>query len=129
MTQANLFELRNAPISIIFSTSGIDGKPHLTYQKGKTIQNFRGDQIDQQETAIGTMVSVTLKSAPDLHSIVLSVLLPQVNIPNDKSRVVVKTEAIVTTIRTSIAGPKLVNGSVQTYKFTAMKGYAMSVEF
>lgn len=129
MTQANLFDLKSADYKISFSTSSLDGRPHFSYTKGKVTKNFVGDQIKQEETAIGNLISVVLKSVPDLQTVVLSVLLPQVNIPHDKDSINFKTEGIVTTIKTSIAGPKLVSGAVQSYKYSVLRGVAKAVFF
>jgi hypothetical protein len=43
--------------------------------------------------------------------------------------VIVKTQAIVTTIRTSFGGPQLVSGQIQTYKAWTLKGFASAAEF
>jgi len=129
MQQTNLFDLHNATLKISYSSSSLNGQPQLSYQKGATTMNFHGNQLRQKSTEIGTLISVTLKNVPDLHSIVLSLLLPQVNIPTGQSQVQVSIKAIETTIRTSIAGPNLVKGQVQTYKTYTLKGTAQSVLF
>jgi len=129
MQQTNLFDLHNATLKISYSSSSLNGQPQLSYQKGATTMNFHGNQLRQKSTEIGALISVTLKNVPDLHSIVLSLLLPQVNIPTGQSQVQVSIKAIETTIRTSIAGPNLVKGQVQTYKTYTLKGTAQSVLF
>ena len=102
MQQTNLFDLHNATLKISYSSSSLNGQPQLSYQKGATTMNFHGNQLRQKSTEIGALISVTLKNVPDLHSIVLSLLLPQVNIPTGQSQVQVSIKAIETTIRTSI---------------------------
>jgi hypothetical protein len=129
MNQANLFDLRNLTLKINYSASGSDGKPHLSYHKGNIQLNFRGSQIRRKETDIGTLVSVTLKTVPDLYSRVFSLLLPQVNIPENGSEVAVNVKALETTVKTSIAGPDLVSGQVQAYKVYSLIGKARSVVF
>ena len=129
MQEANLFELHSATLKVTYSASSLDGKPQLSYKKGKTLLNFRGSQIRQKPTEIGTLVSVTLKAVPDSRTIVFSLLLPLVNVPDDDPTVHVSIKAIETTNRTSIAGPKLVKGQVQTYKTYSLKGTAKSVLF
>ena len=129
MQQANLFDLQNATLKIDFSASSLDGRPQLRYRKGAVDLNFRGNQIRQKQTEIGTLVSVTLKSVPDSRSIVLSLLLPQVNVPLNHPSAAVSVKAFETTVRTSIGGPNLVNGPVQTYKVYALRGTARSVVF
>ena len=126
MQQANLFELHNATLKVTYSSSSLDGKPQLSYQKGATSRSFRGSQVRHKQTEIGTLVSVTLKSVPDSRSIVFSLLLPQVNVSTDQH---VNIKAFETTIRTSIGGPDLVKGQVQTYKVYSLQGTAKSVVF
>ena len=129
MEQANLFELHNATLKITYSSSSFDGKPQLNYRKGATSLNFRGSQVRHKPTEIGTLISVTLKSVPDSRTVVLSLLLPQVNTSAGSSGVQVSVKALETTIRTSIGGPNLVKGQVQTYKAYSLKGTAKHVLF
>lgn len=129
MQQANLFTLHNATLKISYSASSLDGKPQLSYTKGGTTLNFRGNQVRHKPTEIGTLISVTLKAIPDSRTVVFSLLLPLVNVPDDRPSIAVSIKAIETTNRTSIAGPKLVKGQVQTYKVYSLKGTAQSVLF
>ncbi|MFZ2899175.1 MAG: hypothetical protein WA004_11160 [Saprospiraceae bacterium] len=129
MHPANLFDLKNLSLKIHYSDSGIDGKPHLSYQKGKVQLNFSGSQIRRKETEIGTLVSVTLKTVPDLYARVFSLLLPRVNVPANSSEVAVTVKALETTVKTSIGGPDLVSGQLQAYKVYSLGGEARSVVF
>ncbi len=129
MKQANLFELHNAALQITYSTSSLDGKPQLSYKKGATSLNFRGSQLRRKETEIGTLITVSLKVVPDSSTTVFSLLLPRVNVPDKQQHVQIKVKAIETMIRTSIGGPGLVNGQVETYKVYPLKGKASSVLF
>lgn len=116
MKTANLFDLKNLTLKITYSASGIDGKPHLSYQKGNVQLHFKGNQIRRKETEIGTLISVTLKTVPDSYARVFSLLLPRVNVPESSTEVAVNVKTLETTVKTSIAGPHLVSGQVQTYK-------------
>lgn len=129
MVQANLFELHNATLTINYSSSSLDGKPQLSYKKGATTRNFRGSQVRHKLTEIGTLISVTLKSVPDSRSTIFSLLLPQVNVSTDHPHTQVNVKAFETIVRTSIGGPNLVKGQVQTYKVYSLKGTAKSVLF
>lgn len=126
--QANHFELKNFTIQITYSSSSFDGRPQFSYKKGANTQTFRGDEIQHQESAVGTLVSVTLRAIPDLKTILFTLLVPQVNIP-DNENVTIRTKAIETTIKTTIGGPDLVSGSVQTYKTYSFKGVASLLLF
>lgn len=129
MSQANLFSLHNTSLKISYSASSLDGKPQLSYKKGATTLNFRGSQIRAKQTEIGTLLSVTLKSVPDLRTVVFTIILPQVNVPDNDPTVQVNIKALETTSKTSIGGPNLVKGQVQTYKVYTLKGTAQSVLF
>jgi hypothetical protein len=88
---------------------------------------FRGDEIRLAETEIGRTVTVTLEAVPDLHVETLTLLLPPTNLQNGESRL--RTEAITTTHRTSIGGPRLVRGQVLSYATATLSGMARSVVF
>ena len=129
MVQANLFELHDLSLKITYSSSSFDGKPQLTYKKGATTRTFRGVEVRHLKSEIGTLVSVTLKTVPDLATTVFTVLVPQVNVPENHPKAAIETKAIETVVRTSIGGPNLVNGQVQTYKTYSLKGTASHVLF
>lgn len=128
MSQANLFDLHNSTLKVSYSASSLDGKPQLTYKKGATTLSFRGSQIKQKATEIGTLLTVTLKSTPDSRTVFFTIILPQVNVA-EGTPVKVDVKAIETTSRTSIGGPNLVKGQVQTYKVYTLKGTGQSVLF
>jgi hypothetical protein len=62
---ANLYELSGKNIHITYSTSGIDGKPHFSYQDLQQTLSFSGDEIRSAETEIGTLISVTIHMTVD----------------------------------------------------------------
>jgi hypothetical protein len=126
-TEPNLYELSCGSTTLTYSTSGIDGRPQLSYTAGDRCSAFSGDQIRVTETELGRLVSVTLETVPDLHVVTLTLLLPQVNLEDRESRI--RTEAITTTSRTSIGGPRLVKGQVQSYTSATLEGVARSVQF
>ncbi len=129
MEQANLFELHTFTLKITYSSSSLDGKPQLSYEKGATSLHFRGNQLRQVKTEIGTLITVTLKTVPDARIVTLSLLLPQVNVSTADLETRVAVKAIETTTRTSIGGPNLVEGQLQTYKVYSLRGKAKSVFF
>jgi hypothetical protein len=73
-----------------------------------------GEQIRTQENEIGRLVTVTLQAVEDGDSTLLTLLVPRVNL-GDMGEQAIKTIAILTTERWSIAGPSLVTGAVQSY--------------
>ena len=63
----NLYQLQGKNLHVTYSTSGIDGRAHFSYQDTHQSLSFRGDEIRTQETEIGTLVSVTLRRTGDVH--------------------------------------------------------------
>jgi hypothetical protein len=127
-TQPNHFELAGEYTQITYSTTSITGQPQLHYQDQQRDVNVTGDDIRSLETEIGTLVTVTLEVIPDLHTLTLTLLVPQINL-NDGNESPLSTLAILTTHRTSIGGPGLVEGQLQTYEAVALEGTASLVQF
>lgn len=128
----NLFSLQGVghkykDVQISYSTSSITGQPLFTYKDLKGTYSFKGDEIRTQKTEIGTMVTVTLESIPDFRVTTLTLLLPAINL--DGSAKEFKTIAIRTTSKTTIVGPRLVKGALQSYEVINLKGTADSVVF
>ncbi|MCC6588792.1 MAG: hypothetical protein IT168_18995 [Bryobacterales bacterium] len=122
----NLYELTGTRLKVTYSSSSISGKPLLTIRQGRKDQQFTGNEIKTDKTQIGQLITVTLEAQPDRKTVLFSVLLPDVNLP-DSLKSTIKTEAVVTTIKTTIAGPP--KGQVQTYKTVLLSGMARSVDF
>jgi len=118
---------KNKAVSIIYSTSSITGRPIFNYKDSKGTYSFTGDKIRTQKTEMGTMVTVTLESVPDLRVTTLTLIVPAINL--DGSARDFKTIAIRTTSKTTIGGPRLVKGPIQSYKVIDLKGTASSVMF
>jgi hypothetical protein len=107
-------------VHIVYSTTSITGKPIFNYEDSKGTYSILGDEIRTQKTEIGTMITVTLESVPDLHVITLTLLMPAINL--DGSARNFKTIAIRTTSKTTIAGESLVKGAVQSYEVIDLNG-------
>jgi hypothetical protein len=126
--QPNLFQLAGGYTQITYSTTSITGQPQFHYQDHKRDVNVTGEDIRPLETEIGTLVTVMLEVIPDLHTLTVSLLVPQINL-NEANESPLSTPAILTTHRTSIGGPGLVEGQVQTYEVVALEGTASLVTF
>jgi hypothetical protein len=127
--QPNLFELAGEYTRITYSTTSITGQPQFHYQDNQRDLTFTGDDIRLLDTdEIGMLVSVTLEVIPDLHTLTLSVLIPQINLKGETESPL-STLAILTTHLTSIGGPGLVEGPLQTYEVVALEGTARLVDF
>lgn len=126
--QPNQFVLKGRNTEITYSTSSFGGRPQLSYQDTQRQATFSGADIRVVEHAeFGKLVSVTLEQIPDLHTLTLTLLIPAINLGGQEQRF--KTVAILTTQRTSIGGPGLVQGALQTYRTVALNGAARNVEF
>jgi hypothetical protein len=130
--EPNLFDLdgvgsKNKDVHITYSTSSIAGKPIFNYKDSNGAHNFIGSQIRTQETEIDTMVTVTLVVVPDLHTITLTLIVPDINLQN--CPVQFETIAILTTHKNPIGGPCLVKGALQSYEIIELQGTADSVVF
>lgn len=123
---ANLFELTCTDTQITYSTTSIAGTPQFSYSGPKGDHSFSGDEIATRDSALGTEVTVTLETVPDLHTITLTVLIPPIRLPED-NEASFETIGIFTTNHTTIAGPP--EGAGQTYEAITLDGVARSVSF
>ncbi len=121
----NLYQLSGKHLDITYSTSGIDGKPHFSYQDLQQTLSFSGDQIRSVETEIGTLVSVTIRLTVDTGGTSFSLVLPHVSIPGEQS-VPIQTFGITTLHRFSILP---ITGQRDFYTVTRLHGSAARVFF
>jgi hypothetical protein len=128
--EPNLFDLRNDKddIQISFSTSSFAGEPLLHFRRGDEIHSFRGEEIRAVATEFAVQVTVTIEAVPDMRAVTLTLLLPAINLP-ERRESPVETIAIVTTSLTSIGGPRLVKGQIQSYQTINLTGEAQAVDF
>jgi hypothetical protein len=125
--QPNLFELDGQYLHVTYSTTGIDGQPHLSYHDNRLSLSFRGEQISTTGTEIGTVVTVTLFSTPDAGSTSFSLLVPRVNL-DSSGHAAIRTVGITTLHRTSIA-PQFLFGQLERYTVVSLQGTASQVDF
>ena len=125
--QPNLFVITGVGIEITYSTSRFGGPPLLTYKDRQRTLTFQGEEIRQLESEIGQQVTVIIEQIPDLQTVTFHLLLPAINLDEPESRF--RTIGIITTHRTSIGGPDLVKGTLQTYRVKGLMGTAQLVNF
>jgi hypothetical protein len=123
----NLYQLQGKNLHVTYSTSGIDGRAHFSYQDTHQSLSFRGDEIRTQETEIGTLVSVTLRRTVDTGSTSFSVLIPTVNLEQGHSAPL-STEGITTIHRFSVV-PAFNKGQTELYSAATLRGTAQFVLF
>ena len=126
----NLFTFtgRRDGIQIVFSESGITGQAQFTYHDETRDVSATGSQITVEPGPLGRLVTVTVESVPDLHTITATLVLPDLG---GLSRPITpfRTFVVLTTNRTSIGGPTLVTGPIQLYTVVKGDGTAQEVQF
>jgi hypothetical protein len=124
----NRFELSGyEDVELTYDTTSIAGQPQLHYRHGDHDVSRSGEEIRSLETEIGTLVTAEVDSVPDSHTLTVSVLLPAINLGEGDADF--ETSAIETTSKTSIGGPNLVTGALETYEFLPLSGKASLVSF
>jgi hypothetical protein len=127
LTPNNFLLFGEEGTEIVYSTATITGTAELSVQGGIAENVFEGDAIRTTETELGTEVTVTLFSAEDGDTTTLSLLLPPIRIdPDAPGSTPFKTLAIVTTKRSSIAGPP--PGAEFSYTVVPLSGKARVIE-
>ncbi len=96
----------------------------LVYEDKNGRREFSGRQIYREKTRLGFFPSVDLKVVPDSHTIAFSLMVPAANRPANAKSISVRTFAVRTRIQTTIGGPGLVEGQIETYKTYDLKGNA-----
>ena len=124
--QANHFVLSCGDTDVTYDTTSITGQPLLSYAGPEGRLSFSGTEIETLDSALGTEVTVTLESVPDLHTITFTLLLPSFRL-RKSGEAAFDTVAIKTTNHTTIAGPP--EGAAQTYEAIELHGTAESVAF
>lgn len=125
--EPNLFELRSGSIKITYSTTSLSGQPLFTYKERRQTLTFRGEEIRQSDSEIGRQITVTIEQIPDLRTVTFTLLLPDINLEGTETRF--RTVGIKTITQTSIGGPGLVKGPIQTYLQRIFWGTARQVIF
>jgi hypothetical protein len=132
--QPNLYSLHSNVIQggefsihVLYSTSGIDGKPHFEYHDPNQTLSFSGDQIQSTDSPIGTLVTVTTRRTIDAGSTTFTLVVPKVNLGVSNSTHI-NTLGVTTIHRFSIV-PPLNLGQTELYTVTNLQGIAEAVLF
>ncbi|MEZ4295233.1 MAG: hypothetical protein R3B70_09680 [Polyangiaceae bacterium] len=121
------YHLQGTGLTVQYSTSSIAGVPLLSADWKGQRRSFRGDEIRVAEAELGRLVTVTLESVPDLKHVTLTIAIPGMNLDGHDGSI--RTFAVVTTSRTSIAGPRLVHGQIDLYENIDLSGKAEAAVF
>ncbi len=95
--------------------------PQLDYQGLEGKFTFRGNEIKQQQSHLGLLISITLKTNPNAERLDFALMLPQVNLESQKIKDF-ETVAIATTRSRKIIASR--SGTEFAYKVLTLKGWA-----
>jgi hypothetical protein len=119
------YALRGGETEIVFGPGAAGDPARLDYRDPAGALRFASDELDLARVEpLGGVASVLLEAVPDGYARYLTLLVPAVNRDEDRPDVPIRTLAILTTHLTSIGGPALVEGAVQTYEVVALDGVA-----
>ncbi|HWQ19214.1 MAG TPA: hypothetical protein VN455_05495 [Methanotrichaceae archaeon] len=125
--QPNLFEMEGRGTRIAVSLSSFTGGPQLQYRDMRIQRTFTGPEINIQDSDIGLVVKVVLERTVDFGDTILTLFIPHINMSGTETPF--RTVALLVTTRTSIGGPGLVRGPLETYQVLALRGIARAVVF
>jgi predicted phosphodiesterase len=113
------YHLAGKHTNIIFVAGDCD-EMRLTYND----MLFEGSALHVEQTEVGIMILAVLDEIHDESKVILSVAIPSANRPADMRSVGIHTFAVITTVRTSIAGPGLLSGQIHEYDVVMLHGNA-----
>lgn len=114
---ANSFRFTYHGKPINFTPANIAGQPVMSVGD----QQFYGDEITMEPTAIGDLVTVVLEAVADGDTTLLTLVLPPVRV-RGFAEIDVKALAVETTVRGTIAGPP--EGAGNAYQAHEIRGRA-----
>ncbi len=128
MAEANVFEMTGDDVQISYSARGpfVDQpglEPTLTYQDPDQNLTFSGDQVCTQQSEIGSLVSVSLKTSVDAGATILTLLIPSITVEEIMVDQPFETFAIVTQTFGILPGV----GARQIYEVLELDGMARSI--
>lgn len=125
----NQYYLHGGGISVSYYPDGFgpptEGGPlRLVYQDAHLSHAFRGDEVRTVDVAdLGTVVSVTLVMTVDIGSTTFSLLVPDVQLPEQQNSVFIHTDGITTVHRAFVA--LIGHPQGEAYTVTALSGTAV----
>lgn len=118
------FELSGGEVEVRYLSSQA---PQLNHRDGDAEHAFTAAQLRIEPTVLGSLATGTVESVPDLGDLTVTLAVPDVNLRDGESAQI-ETFLVRTRHRTSIAGPSLVDGAVQSYELVPLSGTAVAAE-
>ncbi len=122
----NMFELLGRGVAIHFSTTSFTGDARLHYQDSCREVNASGDDIRQEETELGTLVTITLEPDADAGSLLFTVVIPRARVDGPEREVRIETQGFLTRSRFSRLPT---DAQLQTYIVVPLRGRASLADF
>jgi hypothetical protein len=119
---ANHFEINGKGISAVIDVVGLKGEPVVSLE----VDGMSITDVPLEKSDFGYEVNTLVQSAPDGFDIYLRLTFPRVNV--DRSVQTFAGFAVFGTARTSIAGPRLVDGVLDLYEIRPVGGAASVVQ-
>ena len=123
----DVYELASGQLHITYATTSKDGQPYFSYQDGNQKLSFKGADIRQEKSEIGTLVTVIIRRTVDAGSMTFTLLVPTVRL-KELSPAEVHTYGITTVHKFSVI-PAMNMGQIETYTSAELSGTANLVMF
>lgn len=123
LQEANLFTV-TGPIVIHYSRLSFTGEPRFSYKDGELDLSFSGADIDQKNTPLGEIVTVTLENVADAFVRTFTLLVPRIMLRMGEN-VSFDTLGIEVIDRSfAFVPPPGPTGVLQTYRSHQLQGVA-----
>ncbi|HLJ30675.1 MAG TPA: hypothetical protein VKY85_28475 [Candidatus Angelobacter sp.] len=127
VVKPNVYDLKSDHLHVTYSTTGRNGQPNFSYQDGGQTLSFKGNEIRQEKSEIGTLVTVTIRRTVDAGSTTFTLLVPAVRLA-ESAPVQIHTIGITTAHKFSVV-PAMNLGQTELYTTTELSGTAAMVLF
>lgn len=119
------YVLKGGATELEFVSAAAGSPARLDYRDAAISLGLVGEEIsDEPNAALGRLVWAIVETVADGYVRYLTLLVPAVNRDEDRLDIPIRTFAILTTHWTSIGGPGLLEGALQTYEVVALEGMA-----
>ena len=121
MGQANQFTLKGHHIEVEYTIGATPGIPVLHYKDASVSLNFTQADIRTDQTALGSLVSIRLKSFIDTGGTIFAFFPPNIDVPNGQT-----ADFTTVAIREEFSGPNSVPHRLTTWQSFVTHGTAKS---
>ncbi|HEY6350497.1 MAG TPA: hypothetical protein VI636_13910 [Candidatus Angelobacter sp.] len=123
----DVYDLTGGQMHITYTTTSKTGQPYFSYQDEHQKLSFKGNEIQQVKTDIGTLVTVRIRMTVDSGSTTFTLLVPTMRL-QEFSPGPIHTIGITTDHKFSVI-PAMNMGQTETYTTTELSGTAKMVMF